>query len=336
MAVEEIVVATAERTRDLLGRELEIQLGELEEKWHFSSLEKISIENRIYRDIEECVTWEEVMAAIWKGLKPHLKVFKREITDDDVRRLTEIKIKRISKFDSFKADEEIKSLEKAMAQVRKHLNSLTRFTIRWFEQLKKKHAPGRERRTELCSFERVQAARVAMANETLSADFKEGFAGYGLKRGEGEEIGKCSQLDDIIAFRRDGTMMVTKVAPKVFVGKDLVRLAVFDKEQPLVYSMIYREGRDGRTFTKRFEVKGVTRDREYQLAASAPGTRVLYFAVHDSVEESDANQVLVHLKPALRLRNVSLPVDWSTVAIKGRSSKGNLLTKHKVDRVVRG
>lgn len=335
VAVEEIVAATADRTRHLLGRELEIQLGELEEKWHFSSLEKIFIEHRIYRDIEECLTWEAVMEAIWAGLRPHLKLFKREITDEDVRRLTEIKIKRISKFDSYKADEEIKSLEKAIEQVGKHLRNLTRFTIRWFEDLRKKHAPGRERRTELCSFERVQAAKVAMANETLSVDFKEGFAGYGLKRGEGEEIGKCSQLDDIIAFRRDGGMLVTKVAPKVFVGRDLIRLAVFDKEEPLVYSMIYREGRDGRTFIKRFEVKGVTRDREYQLAAAAPGTRVLYLAVHGSLAESDANQVVVHLKPALRLRNVSLAVDWASVAVKGRGAKGNLLTKHKVDRVVR-
>lgn len=336
LAVEEIVAAGAARTRHLLGRELEIRLGELEEKWHFSSLEKIFIEHRIYRDIEECTTWEAVMAAIWKGLKPHLKIFKREITDDDVRRLTEIKIKRISKYDSFKADEEIKSLEKEMAQVARHLRSLTRYTIRWFEELRKKHGPGRERRTELAAFERVQAARVAVANETLSVDFKEGFAGYGLKRGEGEEIGKCSQLDDLIAFRRDGVMLVTRVAPKVFVGKDVVRVALFNKDEPLIYSMIYRDGRDGRTFIKRFEVKGVTRDREYDLAQGKPGTRVLYLAAHASQQESDANQVLVHLKPALRLRNLSIPVDWSAIAIKGRAAKGVLLTKHKVDRVVRG
>jgi len=165
---------------------------------------------------------------------------------------------------------------------------------------------------------------------------KEGFAGYGLKRGEGEEIGKCSQLDDIIAFRRDGTMLVTKVAPKVFVGKDVVRVALFSKDEPMIYSMVYRDGRDGRTFIKRFETGGVTRDREYDLAQGKPGTRVLYLAVHPTLEESDANNVLVHLKPALRLRNLTIPVDWSEIAVKGRGAKGNVLTKHKVDRVVRG
>jgi len=333
LGVREILKRSALRTRELLGIELEIKLGELREKWHFSSLEKIFIENRIYRDIEECETWEAVLKAIDDGLKPFKKLLQREVTEDDLVRLTEIKIKRISKYDSFKADELIKALEADIAETEKHLRNLTRFSIRWFENLRKVHGKGRERRTELAEFERVVRTQVVAATETLYLDEKNGFAGYGLKKETPLE--KCSTLDDIIIFAADGTMRVTKVAPKVFVGPKPLRVAVFRKEEDLVYSMIYREGRDGPVLAKRFRVGGVTRDKEYPLTRGVKGTRVFHFAAHASEEESGEQMLLVHLKPALRLRNLARPLHFGEIAVKGRGSRGNIITKHAVDRVAR-
>lgn len=333
LSVKDILRHNAERTRELLKSELEIRLSELEEKWHFSSLEKIFIEKRIYRNIEECTTWEAVIAAIWKGLRPYLGQLKREVTEDDVVRLTEIKIKRISKFNSFEADEHIRSLEKDIAEVNKHLKQLTKFTIAHFERIKKDFGTGRERRTEIASFSRVAAAEVIMANETLYLNAKEGFAGYGLKR-EGEPVCKCSTLDDVIWFTRDGTMTVSKVSPKFFVGKNPVHLAIFKKDENAVYSLIYRDGKMGRVFAKRFRIGGVTRDKQYQLTRGTPGTMVLYFARHETEEDSDRQNLLVHLKPALYLRNLSLRFPFASLAVKGREAMGNIVTKHAVDRVV--
>jgi topoisomerase-4 subunit A len=334
MAVSDILRRATHNTRELLKMELEIRLGELAEKWHFSSLEKIFIENRIYRDIEECETWEAVLAAIDKGLKPFKKLLKREVTEDDLVRLTEIKIKRISKFDSFKADEEIKGLEKAMAETEKNLRNLTKFTIKWYEELGKKYGKGRERRTEIASFERVDRMQVVAATETLYVDTKNGFAGYGLKK-DGEPVEKCSKLDDVISFTQDGKMRVVKVADKVFVGQKPLRVAVFRKDEELIYSMIYRDGRDGPLMAKRFTVGGVTRDKEYDLTRGKAGTRVVYFAVHKTDAESAAQMLLVHLKPALRMRNLIRPLSFSEFGIKSRSSTGNLVTKHAVEKIVR-
>ena len=333
LGVTEILKASALQTRELLKIELEIKLGELQEKWHFSSLEKIFIENRIYRDIEECETWEAVLKAIDDGLKPFKKLLHREVTEDDLVRLTEIKIKRISKFDSFKADEAIKLLEDAIAETEKNLRNLTRFSVRWFEALKKNYGKGRERRTEISSFDRVVRTQVVAATETLYLDEKNGFAGYGLKKEK--PIEKCSTIDDIIAFTADGKMKVMKVAPKVFVGQRPVRVAVFRKDEDLIYSMIYRDGRDGAVLAKRFRVGGVTRDKEYDLTPGKKGSRVFYFAVHRSEEESEAQMLIVHLKPALRLRNVSRPFHFGEVGIKGRGSRGNIVTKLTVERVAR-
>ncbi len=333
MGVSEILKASAFQTRDLLEMELKIRLGELNEKWHFSSLEKIFIENRIYRDIEECETWEAVIEAIDKGLDPFKKLLKREVTEDDIVRLTEIKIKRISKYDSFKADEEINKLEEAIAETEKNLGQLTKFTIRWFKELQKKFGKGRERKTEISSFEKVDRTQVVAATETLYLDEKNGFAGYGLKKEK--PIEKCSTIDDIIAFTADGKMKVAKVAEKVFVGQRPVHVAVFRKEEDLVYSMIYRDGRDGPVLAKRFRVGGVTRDKEYDLTPGKKGSRIFYFAVHDSEEASNDQMLLIHIKPALRLRNLSRPFHFAEQAIKGRGSRGNILTKHAVDRVVR-
>jgi topoisomerase-4 subunit A len=334
MAVSDILRRATHNTRELLKLELEIKLGELGEKWHFSSLEKIFIENRIYRDIEECETWEAVIKAIDSGLKPFKKLLKREVTEDDIVRLTEIKIKRISKFDSFKADEEIKGLEKAMAETDKNLRNLTKFTIKWYEDLGKKYGKGRERRTEIASFERVDRMQVVAATETLYVDTKNGFAGYGLKK-DGEPVEKCSKLDDVISFTQDGKMRVVKVADKVFVGQKPLRVTVFRKDEDLIYSMIYRDGRDGPLMAKRFTVGGITRDKEYDLTKGKAGTRVVYFAVHKTNEESAAQMLLVHLKPALRMRNLIRPLSFSEFGIKSRSSAGNLVTKHPVEKIVR-
>ena len=244
MGVSDILKRVTHQTRELLKLELEIKLAELAEKWHFSSLEKIFIENRIYRDIEECTTWEAVLKAIDDGLKPFKKLLKREVTEDDLVRLTEIKIKRISKFDSFKADEEIKGLEKTIEETEKNLRNLTKFTIKWYEELGKKYGKGRERKTEIASFDRVDRTQVIAATETLYLDAKNGFAGYGLKK-DGEPVEKCSTIDDIISFTQDGKMRVMKVAEKVFVGQKPLRVVVFRKDEDLIYSMIYRDGRDG-------------------------------------------------------------------------------------------
>lgn len=334
MGVSDILKRSTYQTRELLKMELEIKLGELAEKWHFSSLEKIFIENRIYRDIEECTTWEAVLKAIDDGLKPFKKLLKREVTEDDLVRLTEIKIKRISKFDSFKADEEIKSLEKAIDETEKNLRNLTKFTIKWFEELGKKYGKGKERKTEIASFDRVDRTQVIAATETLYLDAKNGFAGYGLKK-DGEPIDKCSTLDDIISFTQDGKMRVMKVAEKVFVGQKPLRVALFRKDEDLIYSMIYRDGRDGPILAKRFTVGGITRDKEYDLTKGKAGTRVLYFAVHKSNEESSSQMLLVHLKPALRMRNLIVQVRFSDYGIKGRSSGGNLVTKHPIEKIIR-
>ncbi|MEM6911922.1 MAG: DNA gyrase/topoisomerase IV subunit A [Verrucomicrobiota bacterium] len=333
LGVHEIVRQTAEQTRELLRRELEIRLQELSDKWHFSSLEKIFIENKIYREIEDCETWEAVLRAIDEGLQPFKKRLKREVVEEDLIRLTEIKIKRISKFDAFRADEEIRSLEEALAATEKHLRQLTRYTVRWFEGLKKKFGPGRERKTEITTFEKVDRSQVAVATETLYLDRKNGFAGTTLRKEE--TIAKCSRLDDVLVISRDGLLKVTKVSEKFFVGKNPGHIAIWRKEDDPVFSLLYRDGRDGATFAKRFRVGGVTRDKEYPLTQGKSGTRILYLAVHASEEESNDNLVMVHMKAGQRLRQTERPFLWGEQAIKGRASKGNILTKHAVDRVVR-
>ena len=333
IGVSEILRSCALQSKDLLGLELSIKLGELQEKWHFSSLEKIFIENRIYRDIEECTTWEAVIEAIDKGLKPFKKLLRREVTRDDIIRLTEIKIKRISKYDSFRAEEEIKGLEDAIKETEKNIRNLTRYTIRFFENLKKKYGKGRERRTELGEFAAVNRVQVVAATETLYLDQKNGFAGWALKKEE--PIGKCSRIDDLVSFSQDGKMLVMKVAEKSFVGKRPVHVAIFRKDEEKIYTLIYREGRDGAILAKRFRIGGVTRDKEYEIAKGGAGTRILHFAVHETEEESAAHTVIVHMKAALRLRNLSRPFCFGDIALKSRSVRGNLITKHGVDRVVR-
>lgn len=333
LSVNELLKISAHRTRDLLRQELEIQLGELEEKWHFCSLEKIFIENRIYRKIENCETWESVITTIDNGLKPFIQNLRREVTRDDITRLTEIKIKRISKYNSFKADEEIKKLEDEIDTVQGHLKNLTNYAISYFKELKKKHGKGRERRTVIETFERVEAARVVMANEKLYINRSDGFVGYGLKKDE--EIGPCSTLDDFIVFRPDGSMSVFRVAEKLFVGKNPLHVSLFKKDETKIYAMIYRDGRGGAYFAKKIRVTGITREKVYDLTKGSPDSKVLYFGIYDTEEE--ANPVVrVHFKlEGLKLRNLYLDYDFSELSVKGRDSVGNLVTKKPVQRIVR-
>lgn len=332
IGVDDLLKRCTQQTRTLLKRELEIRLGELNEKWHFASLEKIFIENRIYRDIEEAETWEEVIRVIDAGLEPFKSLFRREITTDDIAALTEIRIKRISKYNSFKADEVIKSLEADIKQVKHDLRHLTDFAIAYFENLKQKYGKGRERKTRMESFAKVVAAQVAIANETLYVNRKEGFAGFGMKKDE--EICKCSTLDEIVVIRRDGTLVVTKVTPKAFVGRDILYIDVINRDQleHQVYNLVYRDGKDGKSYAKRFLLGGYTRDKEYALTRGTPGSRILYLQV---LPKEKADILNVTLKPAPRLRKTQLEFDMSQLAIKGRGVQGNVVTPNGVKTVTR-
>ena len=332
LGVSEILRHNAKFTKDLLKQELNIRLHELEEQWHFDSLARIFIEHRIYRRIEEATTWEEVLEEIWNGLESFLPLFKREVTDDDIERLTEIKIKRISKYNKFKQDEKIKGIENDIKKVKRDLRNLTQYTISWYQALKDKYGKDFPRRTELTTFDKVDAKTVVIANDTLYVNRKDGMAGWSLKREE--EVMKCSRMDDIISFSRDGTMRVVKIQDKVFIGKDNLYCAVFNRDQPKFYNMIYRDGRGGRAMAKRFQVHGVTRDKLYDLTKGSPGTRVLWFSAHDTEEDADM-YVKVHLKPAPKLRNLQVDLRFADLEFKGRAAMGNIITKHSVDRVVR-
>ena len=331
LSVKELLRRSAKHTRTLLKLELEIELGELEEKWHLSSMEKIFIENRIYRDIEECTTWEAVIEAIRNGLKPFLHLLRRDVTDDDIVRLTEIKIKRISRYDAFRADEYIKGLEDRMKEVKRNLKQLTKFTIKFYESLKEKYGAGRERKTELASFDRVDATKVAVASETLYVNYKDGFVGTGMKKDEA--LFKCSILDDIIVFTRDGNMRVVKVSNKVFVGKDIIHVSVFDKNDKSVYSLMYRDGKRGSVYAKRFRIGGITREKEYSLTKGNDGSRVFFFSADKT--EGESPFVKVYHKPVPRLRKLEIPFNFAEFAVKSRGSQGNIITKNIVQRVAR-
>ena len=339
LAVNDLIKSSAELTRELLSQELEIQLHELQEKWHFSSLEKIFIEKRIYRDIEKEETWEGVISAVDKGLKPYVKLFHRVITQDDILRLLEIKIKRISKFDSFRADELIKGFEEQIEEVKGHLAQITRYTIRYLKELKKNYGKDRERKTELSMdddgnlipFDRIVASKVVVANETLYLNRKDGFAGFSLKKDEAIE--KCSDLDDVLVIGKDGVMKVMKIADKMFVGKNPLKVSIFRRDDQKVYNMVYRDGKSGRLYAKKFKIGGVTRDKEYPLFKTHSKSRIFFFAMHDS--EKKNSRVLVHLDPELkRIKEMVIEFDFAWLELQGRSVKGSTLTAHKVDRVV--
>ncbi len=327
--VSDMLRVSTARTVDLLKKELEIQLEELEEQWHFASLERIFIENRIYRLIEEEETWEGVIKAIDKGLAPHVTHLKRAVTEEDIVRLTEIRIKRISKFDIEKAQEKIDALEGDIAQVKYDLEHLIDFAIAYFTRLKEKYGKGRERQTELRSFDTIEATKVVLRNTKLYVNREEGFLGTGLKKDE--YVGDCSDIDDVIVFLRDGNMMITKVDDKKFVGKDIIHISVFDKnDKRTIYNMIYRDGKTGPSYVKRFNVSGVTRDKLYDLTNGAKGSQVLYFSHNPNGE---AEVVTVLLRQVGSVKKLKFDLDFATLAIKGRASKGNTVTKYPIKKI---
>ncbi|HET6245153.1 MAG: DNA gyrase/topoisomerase IV subunit A [Bacteroidetes bacterium] len=330
IGVEGMLKEATRRTVDLLKQELMIRMSELESGWHFSSLEKIFIEKRIYRKIEECETWEAVIQAIDTGLKPFKKLFKREITRDDILRLTEIKIKRISKFDSFKADDHIKGIEDEMLEVQKNLDTIVDYAIEYYKNLKKKYGKGRERKTEIKSFDTIVASQVAADNVKLYVNREDGFAGFGLRRDE--FVCDCSDLDDVIVFRADGSLVVTKIADKAFVGKDIIHIDIFKKNDTrTVYNLIYQDGPKGAILMKRFAVTGVTRDKVYDLTKGTKASSVLYFTANPNGE---AEVLTVHLKPKPKLKKLFFDIDLGELAIKGRASQGNTVTKFPIKKIV--
>lgn len=332
MAVNDILKYNTEQTVHLLKRELEIRKAELMEKILFSSLEKIFIENRIYRDIEEAKTWEDVIARIDKGLKPHKKKFYREITTEDIVRLTEIKIKRISRYDSFKADEMLKDLEKELKETQHHLRHLTDYAIAYFQKLLEKYGKGRERKTEIKSFQSVSATEVIASNQKLYVNRTDGFVGYGLKRDDKTEyICDCSDLDNVIVVRKDGKALVSKIQEKGFMGKDILFVGVWKKgDDRMTYNVIYSDGKSGKTFAKRFNLPGVTRDKEYDLTQGHPNSKIHYVSGN---QNGEAETVEVKLSPASTARKKIFEYDFSELEVKGRSSRGNTITHYPVRKV---
>ncbi len=329
VGVSEMLRRSTDNTVQLLKQELEIKLGEYEEQWHFASLERIFIENRIYRDIEEEETWEGVISAIDKGLQPHVKHLKRKVTEEDIVRLTEIRIKRISKFDIDKAQQKIDALEDQIAEVKHHLANLIDYSIAYFERLKKEYGEGKERKTELKVFADVDATKVVIRNTKLYVNREEGFIGTSLRRDE--YVCDCSDIDDIIVFTKDGKMMVTKVDSKTFVGKNIIHVAVFKKkDKRTIYNMIYRDGKGGPSYVKRFAVTSITRDREYDLANGNKNSIVWYFSANPNGE---AEVVTIMLRQVGSIKKLKWDLDFADILIKGRSSKGNLVTKYSVKRI---
>lgn len=329
LGVSQLLKRSTDRTVDLLKLELEIKLNELESAWHWSSLERIFIENRIYRDIEEEETWEGVISAIDKGLKPHIKHLKRPVTEEDIVKLTEIKIKRISKFDSFKADENIAKIEGQIEDVKDKLANLIKYAVDYFKDLKEKYSDGKERKTEIRVFDNISAKKVIISNKKLSADFNEGFIGYSLRGGE--YIQDCSEIDDIIVFFDTGKMIVTRVADKKFVGKGIIHVGVWRKgDKRTIYHMIYQDGKDKASYMKRFSVSSITRDKEYDLTAGNKGSKLHYFSCNPNGRRE---VVSVKLRARPHLKKLKFDIDFGELLIKGRGSKGNRATKELISKV---
>ncbi|MCY7352224.1 MAG: DNA gyrase/topoisomerase IV subunit A [Cytophagaceae bacterium] len=328
-SVTEILRTCTEQTLELLKRELEIRRHELMEKLLYSSLEKIFIENRIYRKIENSETFEDVLDMVDKGLKPFKKQFYREITQDDLLRLLEIRIKRISKYDTFKAEEAMRRLEQELVETEDNLANLTRYAIAYYKDLLKKYGKGRERKTEIRAFNQISANVVAAANQKLYVDREGGFVGYSLKKDE--YVSDCSDIDDIIVFRKDGKCVVTKIQEKVFVGKDIIHVAVFKKnDERKVYNLIYVDGKTGISHAKRFQITAVTRDREYDLTKGNPKSKVLYFTANDNGE---AETITINLTAQSSAKIKQFDFGFAELAIKGREAQGNVLTKYPVRKI---
>ena len=329
VGVNDMLKTSTDRTVQLLKSELEIQLNELEGQWHFASLERIFIENRIYRDIEEEETWEGVISAIAKGLKPHIAHLKRPVVEEDIVRLTEIRIKRISKFDIDKAQQKIDTLEERIAEIVNHLANLIAYAVAYFKRLIKEYGTGRERKTEIRVFDDIEATKVVIRNTKLYVNREEGFVGTSLKRDE--YITDCSDIDDIIVFTEEGKMMVTKVGSKTFIGKDIIYVAVFKKKDTrTIYNFIYRDGAKGASYLKRFAVTSITRDKEYDLTKGAKKSKSLYFSANPNGE---AEIVTILLRQSGGIKKLKFDLDFSDMIVKGRASRGNIVTKYSIKRI---
>jgi topoisomerase-4 subunit A len=329
IGVSDMLRISTHRTVDLLKKELEIQLDELEEKWHSSSLEKIFIREEMYIDFKLYSDRESLYEYLYKRFEPFKKDLNREINDDDLQRLTQIPMIRITRFDSYKADENIAKIEEEITQVKHHLDNLIDFAIDYFTRLKEKYGKGRERLTEIRNFDTIEATKVVLRNTKLYVNREEGFIGTGLKKDE--YVADCSDIDDIIVFLRNGQMIVTKVDEKKFIGKDIIHVSVFDKnDKRTIYNMIYRDGKSGPSFVKRFNVSGVTRDKEYDLTQGKAGSQVLYFSHNPNGE---AEVVSVFLRQVGSIKKLKLDLDFAEIGIKGRASKGNTVTKHPIKKI---
>ena len=329
IGVSEILEKSTDRTKKLLELELEYKRGDFENQWHYASLERIFIENRIYRDIENVETWEGVIKAISEGLQPFTNDLKREVVEDDVVRLTEIKIKRISKFDIDKAQIKIESIESELEKITFHLNNLTDFAISYYKNLKSVYGKNKKRKTEIRIFDDVDAKKVVVKNSKLYVNREEGFIGTSIRKDEFVE--ECSDIDDVIAFTEEGKMMVTKVDSKKFIGKNIKHVAVFKKkDKRTVYNMIYRDGKKGTSYIKRFSVTGVTRDKDYDLTRGTEGSKILYFSANPNGEAEIVNVVL---RQSGSIKKLKWELDFADLEIKGRSSKGNIVTKYTVNKI---
>lgn len=328
MSVNEILKINTHQTVSLLKQELEIRQAELNEEWHFASLEKIFIEKKIYVQFDK-KTYEEAIEVTHKLLKPHIKKLKRKVTDEDVKKLMELRMRRITKHDADKADEFLKELEKELKAVAHNLANLVDYSIEYYKDVKKKFGEGKERKTEIKVFDTISAKKVIVANRKLYVDFEEGFVGWGLKGKE--PVDECSDIDDVIVFFKNGTMMVSKIAEKKFVGKDIMHAAIWKNgDKRTIYHLIYRDGKDGPTMMKRFFVNSITRDKEYPITKGTKGSEVYYFSHHPNGEREI---VTVHLKPRPHLKRAKFDVDFGALIIKNRSSAGNRVTKEIISKV---
>ena len=326
--ISNILKISTENTKLILTQELEIKLNELNEKWHSATLERIFIEEKIYRDIEDVDSWQGIIDVIFQGLKPFVNILKRKVTIEDVERLTEIKIKRISKYDLNKENEKVKLIEDSIRDVQNNLDNITIYSIQYFKKIKEKYGKGRERKTKERIFDTIEASKVALANKKLYANKTEGFIGTSMRKDE--YILECSDIDDIIVFKKDGTMLVTKVSSKIFVGKDIIHINVFKKNDlRTTYNMIYRDKSSNKTYLKRFPVKGVTRNKDYNLGSKS-GTEVIYFSANPNGE---AELVSLILRAKARLKKIKFDVDFSDFDIKSRGVRGNLICKHYVRKI---
>ena len=329
LSIDELLKISTNNTVELLRKELEIQKSVLEEKWHFSTLEQLFIEKRIYRDIEECESWESVLATIEKGLEKYKSQLKRQITEDDLIRLTEIKIKRISKFDSKKAEEIILKIEANLEEVQNNLKHLTEYAIRYFQQILKNHGDGRERKTKIAQFDTIKARRVAAANIKLYMNREHGFVGSSLRKDE--LVCECSDLDDIIVIRQDGKLIVTRIGEKTFVGKGIVHAAIWKKnDKHMVYNAIYFDGKSGISYAKRFSVTSIIRDREYDITQGNENSQLLYLTANPN---SESEMVTVNLHNSVQARKKIFDFDFGDLAIKSRGVKGNIVSKYRIRKV---